>query len=425
MPIKKIKAGALQLTLFIVVLIALLLAGFILLTHTHQRFKVQAHFITETINNANKGINYTLVNKTQLNDTVQVDLKDESYKTLGVHREFWGLFEKVITTSKIKTNSFQKAALIGATQSETNRIALYSQENNKPLVLVGNTKIEGVAYLPKQGVRLGTIAGNSYYGSQLIYGPTRVSGSLPKLFNETDNHLKNIIKKRGNIMPNQYLNIEDGKNYTNSFLAPLQVVYSPNSIRLNAVNLTGHIVVQSQSKIIIDAFSSLIDVVLIAPEIEIQANVKGNFQAIASKQLSVGKNCRLNYPSALVLIEKDDFIENTGNQNEENNDLTIESGSEIKGVLVYLGNESNTNYKPNITIGENVTLYGEVYCNKNLELKGSVFGSVFTNNFIANQLGSIYQNHIYNATIEVNKLPEEYIGLPFNDSKKGVLKWLY
>ncbi len=39
--------------------------------------------------------------------------------------------------------------------------ALYLKDNNKPLVLVGGTRIDGKAYLPKRGVKSGNIAGYS------------------------------------------------------------------------------------------------------------------------------------------------------------------------------------------------------------------------------------------------------------------------
>jgi hypothetical protein len=68
---------------------------------------------------------------------------------------------------------------------------------------------------------------------------------------------------------------------------------------------------------------------------------------------------------------------------------------------------------------------GEVYCNQNTELKGAVIGSVFTNNFIANQFGSVYQNHLYHGQISIDQLPEAYVGLLFNNSKQGIAKWLY
>jgi len=93
--------------------------------------------------------------------------------------------------------------------------------------------------------------------------------------------------------------------------------------------------------------------------------------------------------------------------------------------LLFLEHPKPNNYKPQIVIEENVTIIGEVYCEQNLEFKGNVLGTVFTNNFVAQQSGSIYQNHIYNAKILIDELPQEYIGLPLENSKKRVLKWLY
>lgn len=421
----KLKAGALQFTLFISIVIALLLIAFILLIQTHKLFDVQTNFAIETIENSNRGIDYSLLNATKLNDTIALKLDDESYKALNVHREFWGAFEKITTTSKVKTHAFQKSALIGARQPSTNRTALYLQDNNKPLVLVGNTKIEGVAYLPKQGVKSGSISGQSYYGSQLIYGLTRTSSDLPDLFEETTNNLKNVSKIVSKVPKSQYLILEPEKIHKNSFLAPLQVVFSPSTIRLSTVNISGHIIIQSQTKIILESTSNLKDVILIAPKIEIKSNVKGTFQAIASKEILIEKNCTLNYPSALIVVEKENSaIENT-TQSLRTISLKIESNSTIKGAVVYLGTKKQNNYNTQVSIDKNTRIHGEVYCNDNLELMGKVYGSVHTNGFTTKQAGSIYQNHIYNGTINIDSLSVNYVGLPFKNSKKGILKWLY
>jgi len=112
-------------------------------------------------------------------------------------------------------------------------------------------------------------------------------------------------------------------------------------------------------------------------------------------------------------------------EQKEGQSIIIGEHSMIKGVVMFLGSTESINYNPQILIQEGTTIHGEVYCSQNLELRGAVFGSVFTNNFVASQNGSIYQNHIYNGTIIVDELPTEYVGLVFEDSKKGVLKWLY
>lgn len=423
----KLKGGALQLTLFIAVVIALLLAGFILLIHTHKRFNIQTDFIIQTAQNSSKGISQVLINRVPLNDTINVGLEDEDYQSLRVYREFWGVFEKVTSTASIKKNTLKRVALIGGVQSKNNRTALYVQDNNKPLVLVGNTKIEGVVYLPERGVKSGSISGQSYYGAQLIYGPIRKAVGLPSLGKEIISQLTSVEAQVNKTEVEDFITLENEKTLSNSFLNKKQIIFSNSEIRLNNINIAGNIVIQSKIKIIVEASASLNDVILIAPEIEIGDSVKGVFQAIASKNIFVGKQVTMEYPSALVFSAEQTEQSNNDLDTLNKNSIFIDDYSVIKGVVIYISTPKAqiNNYNPQIEIKENATVIGEVYCSENLELKGRVYGSVFTNNFIAKQSGSVYQNHIYNGGIMVNNLPQEYIGLSFNDSKKGILKWLY
>lgn len=90
MMLYKTKAGALQFTMFIVVVIALLLAAFMILINTHKKFNIQTDFVLETVDNVNKGIDYLLQNDLKFNDTVAVKLQDEDYKKLKVYHDYWG-----------------------------------------------------------------------------------------------------------------------------------------------------------------------------------------------------------------------------------------------------------------------------------------------------------------------------------------------
>lgn len=418
----KVKAGALQVTLFITIVIALLLTAFILLIHTHNTFDIQTDFIIENSKNTNKGINYTINQTTTLNDTTTVFIDDQQDKQLKVYRDFWGVFEKATSVATIKKHTLKKVALIGAKQELVNRTALYIQDNNRPLVVVGNTKIEGVAYLPERGVKPGNISGQSYYGDQLIYGQTKKSSILPKPYHETLNQIENISQQINTTDNDQFITLEQGKTYQNSFLQPKQVVYSNHDIRLSYVELIGHIVIQSKTKVTVDKTSVLKDVIIIAPKIEILDDVKGNFQAIATKNISVGKRVELSYPSALILNEDETLL---SDENKNDNKIVINDYSTVKGVVLFNSQPKVNNFNPQIELTEQAKVIGEVYCTENIELKGEVYGSVFTNNFITREAGSIYQNHIYNGTISVKQLPIEYVGLSFEDSKKGVLKWLY
>jgi hypothetical protein len=421
----KLKAGALQVTLFIAVIIALLLTAFILLVHTNKRFSVHTDFIIESTRNANKGINHALAIDLRLNDTTVIDLNDEDYKTLKVHREFWGVFEKVTSVSKIKNSSIKKSALIGGLSNEDERLVLYVQDNDKLLHVAGNTRIEGLAYLPNQTLKAGIIAQQPYTGSQLIYGNIRRSNKLPAFFNEAKTKIDAINRLDTSFNQNQFINIEDKKVYKNSFFNSTEILFSNSKIELNEISLIGNIIVQSKTKIVVGASSMLKDIILIAPEIVINNDVSACFQTIASKKIVVGERVKLNYPSTLIIKEKSQANSIEINDNSTIGEITIGSNSEIKGFVVYLGPERLNNYDAQLTLDENATIIGEVYCNQNFELKGTVLGSVYANNFITNQFGSVYQNYIYNGRILANDLPKEYVGLSFNNTKKGIVKWLY
>lgn len=415
--IKKIKAGALQLTMFVIVIIALLLFGFIILIHTQKQFDVQTDIVIQTITNVNKTVSNTL---SQVNFESQF-IENQDLKYTNVIKESWGLFEKIMITSQIKNKQFQKIALIGGSQPNPDRTALYMQENNKPLVVVGNTKIQGIAYLSKQGIRQGNIAGNSYYGEQLIYGQTKQSGAFPQpilMNNEEDFNIDYLAQE-------QFIDLNTARSHKNSFRDPLKVIYSDVPINLTNTELSGHIKVISTSKISVDASSKLNDIILIAPIINIKAGTKGCFQAFAQTNLTIGKGSQLDYPSVVMLKEKVVTSDSLSTHQESNAKLQIKANSNIKGIVAFIRDAKPNNFNPQLIVESGTTINGEVYCNQNIELQGDVLGTVYASNFIVNQAGSIYQNHIYNASITVNDLPVEYSGLLFKNSKKSITKWLY
>lgn len=418
----KVKAGALQLTLFIVIVIALLLASFLIFVHTYTQFNVQSDFVIETVENANNGIQHTLRTHVPLNDSLSFQPNAEDYKTLKIKRTYWGFFEKVFSRASIKNYKFEKVALIGGKQPKLNRTALFLEDNNKPLVVVGNTKIEGLAYLPERGIKTGNISGHSYYGDRLVYGSTRKSNQFPKVPSELLENLKNINPEE----QATFIDISKTQTFNNSFFQPLQIVYSPDEIRLEDLSLIGHIMVQSQTAIVVGASSNLKDIVLMAPKVEIEDNVIGAFQVIASEAITVGNNCKLTYPSALVVYDDGSVIPREQEKmDSKNSAITIDTGTSINGVVFWNVTSMARNYQPQILINEHAVVNGEVFCNSNLELKGTVNGTIYTSNFVAKQSGSIYQNHIYNGIVSIDGLPQEYVGLPFETSKKGIMKWLY
>ena len=371
------------------------------------------------VQNVDLGIAYIFNQEIRYNQKINIKLNESKNSDIILHKSHWGVFDLIKVTSQIKKEYFQKWALIGGYNIQ--RPALYLQDKNRPLVVVGNTVISGNVSLPKSGVKRGNISGHAYHGEQLIYGNINQSKSQLPSFRNT-NYLKNI---KENIYDNdslEFIHIYEDQKEVFSFNNPTKIYRQYDAIDLNYIQLTGNLIIQSDTLIRVNKTAILHDIILIAPKIEIDDFTQGNFQAIASQNITIGANSKLSYPSALILINENTLA---ANNIKNTNQIWIHSNTEIKGMVCYLSGDLKNNYQAQIKIEENARVTGEVYCDQNIELKGQVTGSVYTMGFIANQNGSVYQNHIYNGKIINDNLPKQYSGFLFEGEPKQVVKWLY
>lgn len=170
-------------------------------------------------------------------------------------------------------------------------------------MLVGNTKIIGDVLLPEQGVKSGNIAGTSYYGNQLIYGSVSNSiDNFPKIKNLE--YLKNFIKYP-TIVEGVPFELEDALELHQSFFEKTAIYQEENAIYLANISLRGNIIISSKTAIYVAASATLENLILIAPKISIDENFKGSFQAFATENIVVEKQCVLSYPSALMLLKNE------------------------------------------------------------------------------------------------------------------------
>ena len=419
--LKKIKAGALQYVLVISVIIAIIISAFISLVYLQQRMNIKHQFTKEAIAAVQLGFESLKHQKTPYDLKTPVHFYDNEIAVSTLIKKHWGIFDLAIVNSKVKNEFFQKIGLLGVQHSK--REALYLKDNNNALVLVGKTKITGTVALPKQGVKSGNIAGVSFYGNPLINGSRKASSSsLPQIQNIEfvkdfyQNYLTNEMKS---------IELEDGVKIHQSFTNTTELYTATKPILLKNISLSGNIVVSSKTAIIVEASANLEDIILIAPKIKIEKNTTGNFQALARKSIEVASGCTLNYPTALILLNENDTSVQVFNGEEQTKEqIHVSKNTLVKGMVVYCSDNNTSPYKTQIQIDDSAVIKGEVYCSKNLALQGSVFGSVYTNNFIVKKSGGVYVNHLFNGTINVKKLPIQYVGLLINNESNSVAKWL-
>ena len=423
----KIKSGALQFTVFVSVVIALLMVGLILYAYTFIYMKEQSKGAIENIQLSNIGIQTLLEQKEFNTDTVQVGFIEKENQTIKVHLSQWGIFEKGVSTCQFRKKEFTKIAIIGSLLNTDESPTLFLQETYNALIVVGTTTVKGIAYLPEQGVNSGYIAGQSYYGSQLVYGSIKKSSKeLPQPKKSLLETVEYDLKQYRPLDQDDYISLEKNSRIINSFKKKTKSIYFKNPIILENKIIIGNIIIKSETSIVVKNTALLKDVILIAPIIEIEDETTGVFQAIASKKITVGKACKLSYPSALVL-----FQDNKNNPDEiaadsMDNKIFIDSKSVIKGNVCYFQTKTTSDFQTQILLEKEANIKGQVYCNGNFDIRGTVSGSVITKQFLANQSGSVFVNHIYNGTIENQNIPNIYGGIVLEQEQpKTILKWLY
>jgi cytoskeletal protein CcmA (bactofilin family) len=415
--LQKIKASALQFAILVSVIIAILLASFLALTHTHSLFGLQSQLLLTTIDTSQKGISFSLDPNNTIADSLLIE--EENLSTT-IKKSAWGGFLKVESISNSKTKSFSKIGLIGQ-RTENQRTAIWSTETQMPLVLVGDTEIEGNAYVSNRGIKAGVISGKYFNGDKLLDGEIKITdGQLPTLDKtwqeQTQSLLDNFIAEDTQLVG---LEVEN----KNSFFQPSQIIYEKGKLVLDQT-FVGNIIIKSDDEIIVSQFAKLTDVLLIAPKITVQKGFKGNAHFLASKNIKLEEETTFLYPSSIVVLDKSEDFKTPIPKGEE--PIFLSENVTFSGIIMYLPKENPEQHSlTSISFQSKVEVMGSIYCLGNMELSGTVKGTIYTERFLVNEFGSRYINHIYNGKILSKQLPKEFCGLPFSEKKKGVVQWLY
>ena len=363
----KIKAGAIQYVLVISVVIIIVLFAFISLVYTQKKIQLKSLLFKEAIEATYMGFNYLKTNSIPFNTNTKISFTDYDFEQTEISKKPWGIFDIGIARTTLKKEIFLKVALLG--NKNKGGKALYLAENNQALVLVGDTNIKGDVVLPKRGVKTGTIAGTSYYGTKLIDGNIKKNANnLPKIQNIA--YLKQLLKA----LPTEaieYISLEDNMSLNQSFTENTLVYKTSENLSLKDIQLRGNIVIISTAAITVYPSAILEDVLVIAPTVTLEKNVKGNFQVFASKSIHLKKGVQLQYPSSLVLLQKEVSKAINSNRNKIHG-IKIDNNALVKGPVLFYSDDKKNGYGTQILIEENAQVIGEVYCTKNLELRGKV-----------------------------------------------------
>jgi len=419
---KKIKAGSLQFAVLISVVISIIISAFILLSYTQQQFANQIEFSDQAIKLSTGGFDYLKQQEIPYNDSITYIVENTKNESFTLYKGHWGIYDKVISRGRSHNFNHQKIALIGGKTLSKDRTSIHLDDTNSPLVVVGETKIIGNVILPERGIKTGSISGVSFRGDQLVYGAINNTIKVrPSISSDKNRYLQSLLY--GSIPDQDSLYIRsDSEVISSSFNTDPKWLYRREVIQIDNQVLENNLIIKSDTLIRVSAFAKANNVIFIAPYIKIDHNVVGNFQAIASKSIEVGENVTLNYPSALILLTKD---EKETESREGIHGISLGSRSILSGSILQQGTSSNRYQRAIIKLAEDSVVRGEVHSDQSIELLGTVVGSVYTNQFEVGVKGSVYKNHLYNTIINSRDFPESFCGIQSDITQVNVGQWVY
>jgi len=417
---KTVNGSALIITIVFAIIIGILTSALILLAY-YNRLQQSSEIIRDRlVRNAQSGINLLLADTTGLNTNSKrlIDLFNHQTDSVEITSNNWGLYKVGIVRSfeikKEKTSLFMYGEMLPLNF----KAAIYLADHERPLALVGKTKIIGDAFLPKAGAQIAYIDQRVYNRDSLIFGKILISEkSLPSLEPRTFEYLEQLtsLPRIRATSINETLLLQD--TIVRLFDDSALEIYHKGKLILQNHSIAGNIIIHSDSLIEIDETCAIKNCILTAPVIKVKKGFKGSLQLIATDSIILEQNCRLDYPSAIVLLKTKKQVFQPA--------IIIDSGSIVEGTILTFADNDDQN-KTAVYLREGSKVTGLVYVNGFLSLKGRIDGAVGADFFLYNTGATMYQNYLVDAEINRSELSKSFVGPSiFTEiTKRKVITWL-
>lgn len=416
---KNLKAGALYYAVFITFMVSLI-SGFLLLNAYVNNLFIQMETKRGiVINNVNSGLNYLLANAAQFNYNTEREISlfegEDNMVTLG--KKKWGGYDILKSSSSWRDFTYGKTALAGIYLTENDRTALYLADHEKYLSVSGRTAIVGNSYLPKLGIRRAYIEGLSFEGEKMVDGEILNSDNKLPAFNRDLAKFIDACFNNINLISDDIEDIYNMRSASlhGSFDGKTKIFYSEGAVNLGHLELTGNIIVISGKRIIVENDLKPGNIIIAAPNIYFEEGFEGHIQAFAKDTIVVEDGCTFNFPGLL------------GIYNTNLNACLIDIGRDVTihgGVFFTRTEESPVDSKLYTDIG--TIIYGQVYFNGTVEIKGEIYGSLFCDEFFLRTEAAYYENHLLDATINAKDIPGYFLGYSLLEKEYTyqILEWL-
>lgn len=417
----KVSGNTLVVTIIVALVIALLCSSLVLLAYYNRHTQITANIEHRLRTNLQSATAIVLADTGWHSNTRSdtIDLYDEQKDSVIIRERPWGLFEAVSVTAFSNRFSQQSRYFSGAALTEYMDGCLYLADHRRSLYVSGSTTLTGNAYLSKADISPSYIDQRGYNNDRLIYG--NIKNSKEKLPALNADIVSYLYEQRVNVQPSddeqRELIFSPGDTLKQSFSGAGLFFYSKDPVMLNNLAITGQVKIQSDTLIEISATATLDDVILIAPIIRFANGFTGSVQAIATDSLVLGENCRLTYPSALVLLKKSGIT--------TQNAVKVGAHTVMDGIILTVCDSTDV-YKTYVELHKESLIRGVVYVSGFLSMQGKVHGTILTDYFIHRTGSAVYENHLVDVELNRKKMSEHFVTSPVFTGSPGkeIIKWL-
>ncbi len=421
---QKLQGYALAFAVFIFAIVIILSSTLVLSAYYNNYFFNRIVLSVQMTDNASSAINLLLVHPDMVDysSAKTISLYGEYADSVKVEKEQWGVFDLVVVTAFHKNLQVKRSAIIGNYKYDSTHVALFVPDQGKPISVTGDVRIKGNCLLPESGFKQAHIEGKNFTGSKIDKGNIQKSShTLPDL-NE------NIANLSVDFFINKYINNSNKiiafeelrqDSLISSFQDSVTILYSPSSIELNDLFLQGKIIVLSEQKIQIGNNTQLNDIICVAPYILVENQFTGKLQLFAGDSIHIENNCYFKYPSvAGITIPRAD---------NKSTRINIDEKTVLNGMAFIYQKAVTLDKQPSLRLGKESIIKGQVYCNGHTEVKGNIYGALYTARFMLSTPSAIYENTLMDTNIDMFKLSRNYVGADLiqEQTQGSIVKWVY
>ncbi|MDD3893176.1 MAG: hypothetical protein PHE03_12835 [Bacteroidales bacterium] len=354
------------------------------------------------------------------NSFSEISLFPETPSKVTLSHEYWGGYSLITFSGQHKGLKTTRRALFGSSWKAIDPVALYMTDKNSYLSVCGNSEVVGYCFLPELRMRSARFEGNLFNGS-IEQREDYIKVSDKKLPPPPDY----LIDNTKAILNGDITGERKSKDFLigqnelfNSFDDTLLIIGSADTTwSINNITLSGKILVHSDYEIVIEPNAKLNGVIVAAPKIVVKSGVDGNAQLFASDTIIIEQGAKLTYPSIVGVLGGDGC----------KSLVHIKESSTVHGVVWIYSHSSKIEEIPQCLIDENAKVLGQVYSSGFTQHKGRVWGTLMVDLFTLRTDYAYYENFIYNAEVNSQKLPISYACVPFifNYPEMQFIDWVY